>query len=967
MALPNEHQLKFNSYKDAKTLMQAIENRFEGNITTKKTQKNLLKQQYENFAASSIKVIVQTYERLQKLISQLEMHGELIPQEEINQKFLRNLLQEWTMHTIVWRNKPEIETLSLDDLFNNLKDYESDGANTASTHGAGDSSTTVENLSDVMIYFFFASQPSIPQLDNENLQQIHPDDLEEIDLRWNIAMLTMRARRFLKNTGKKLDMANKERIGFDKSNVERFNFHKRGHFARECRAPRNQDSKNREPLRRTVPVKETTSNALVSLWYNVVSPPYNENLLPPKPNLVYHSLDNFVDVNEYVSESEVEKPTVESNEPKTVRKENRAPIIEDCVSEINAARQNSSKVAVTLNTARPVNTVQPSTTVNNAGPIKNVITNAYSTAKRPITNRTTSKNNKINQKVNTVRATHVNTARPKVNTARPKALPNVVQRNHGNLHQDLKDKEVIDSGCSMHMIGNKSYLTDYEEIDGGFVAFGGDSKGGKTTGKGKIRTNRLDFEDVYFVKELKFNLFSVSQMCDKKNSVLFTDTACVVLSPDFKLFFKVVSLVSLQKPLQKNLIFSIGGLDMGRGKKDAEDPRNKDSEVLSTEEPTVNQEKDANVNNTNNINTVSPTDNAAFIKDNMDVKSAFLYGEIKEEVYTRQPLGFEDPDFPNKVYKVEKALYGLHQAPRAWYETLSTYLLDNGFQRGMEMCTKFEKMIHKKFQMSSIGELTSFLGMQVKHKEDWIFISQDKYVNEILTKFGFFDVKTASTPMETHKNLLKDEKEKILASAAICQNGGVTDWYQRHGYREQAVLLPSPVLSQSPISDSQNFFSPKDISPPKYVETPIESSIPITHSIMTEAAIRKLITEGVAAILEAQVAAMANADNPNRNPGRKETPATKRGNYKDFISCQPFYFNVPAATIIAAPTKVDAAPSRRKKGVVIRDPEEESTTSSIIPTETKSEDKGKGIMVEEPKPLKKKQQIKMDEEYARKL
>nr|GFA20506.1 hypothetical protein [Tanacetum cinerariifolium] len=222
MDLPNEHQLKLNSYKDAKTPMQAIENRFGGNIATKKTQKNLLKQQYENFAASSTKVIEQTYER----------------------------------------NKPEIETLSLDDLFNNLEAYElevmgtsnsttnshnvaflsssstnsttralntAQGVNTVSTKGAANSSTTVENLSDA-----------------------------------NTAMLTMRARRFLKNTERKLDMANKERIGFDKSKVECFNCHKKRHFLRECKAPRNQDSRNKEPTRKTVPVKENTSNALVS-------------------------------------------------------------------------------------------------------------------------------------------------------------------------------------------------------------------------------------------------------------------------------------------------------------------------------------------------------------------------------------------------------------------------------------------------------------------------------------------------------------------------------------------------------------------------------------------------------------------------------------------------------------------------------------------------------------------------------
>ncbi|GKD58256.1 putative ribonuclease H-like domain-containing protein, partial [Tanacetum coccineum] len=129
----------------------------------------------------------------------------------------------------------------------------------------------------------------------------------------------------------------------------------------------------------------------------------------------------------------------------------------------------------------------------------------------------------------------------------------------------------------------------------------------------------------------------------------------------------------------------------------------------------------------------------------MDVKSAFLYGKIDEEVYVCQLQGFEDPKFPDKVYKIEKALYGLPQAPRAWYETLSTYLLDNRFQRG---------------QMSTMGKLTFFLGLQVTQKDDRIFISQDKYVDEILKKFGFLTMKTASTPMETLKPLLKDTEAK---------------------------------------------------------------------------------------------------------------------------------------------------------------------------------------------------------------
>ncbi|GJS82642.1 retrovirus-related pol polyprotein from transposon TNT 1-94 [Tanacetum coccineum] len=172
-----------------------------------------------------------------------------------------------------------------------------------------------------------------------------------------------------------------------------------------------------------------------------------------------------------------------------------------------------------------------------------------------------------------------------------------------------------------------------------------------------------------------------------------------------------------------------------------------------------------------------------FIVYQIDVKSAFLYGTIEEEVYVCQPPGFEDPEFPNKVYKVEKTLYGLHQAPRAWYETLSTYVLENGFRRGTidktlfikkdkydimlvqvfvndiifgstkkSLCTEFEQKMHKRFQMSSIGELIFFLGLQVNQKDDGIFISQDKYV-------AFATVKTTITPMETNKALLKDEED----------------------------------------------------------------------------------------------------------------------------------------------------------------------------------------------------------------
>nr|GEY04052.1 putative ribonuclease H-like domain-containing protein [Tanacetum cinerariifolium] len=184
----------------------------------------------------------------------------------------------------------------------------------------------------------------------------------------------------------------------------------------------------------------------------------------------------------------------------------------------------------------------------------------------------------------------------------------------------------------------------------------------------------------------------------------------------------------------------------------------------------------------------------------MDVKSAFLYGTMDEEVYVMQPPGFQDSKFLAKVYKVEKALYGLHQAPRAWYGTLSKYLLMNGFQRGTidqtlfikrqrgdfilvqvyvddiifgssnpQLCREFEALMHEKFQMSAMGELNFFLSLQVLQKKEGIFLSQDKYVGDILKKFGYSDVRSSNTPMDKENPWGKDGtgKDTIVATLTI--------------------------------------------------------------------------------------------------------------------------------------------------------------------------------------------------------
>ncbi|GJY43386.1 ribonuclease H-like domain-containing protein [Tanacetum coccineum] len=281
MALPNKDQLKFHAYKYAKLLMEAIKKRYGGNKESKKVHKTLLKQQYENFVATSSETIDQTFDRLPKLISQLEIQGE--------------------------RNKVEIKTICLDDLYNNLKIYETkikltststnlnsqnmafvsshsnNNTNTNSSTNEADNTayevsttttqsnvvnaTSLDYLSDAMICAFLVNQPNSPQLAREDLEQIDPDDLEEMDLHWEIAMLTIRSRRFVKRTGRKIDL-NGQRVGFDRSKVECFNCHKNGHFARDCRFLRNQEIKGRdngrETRRKIITVETPTENALIA-------------------------------------------------------------------------------------------------------------------------------------------------------------------------------------------------------------------------------------------------------------------------------------------------------------------------------------------------------------------------------------------------------------------------------------------------------------------------------------------------------------------------------------------------------------------------------------------------------------------------------------------------------------------------------------------------------------------------------
>nr|GEX81924.1 ribonuclease H-like domain-containing protein [Tanacetum cinerariifolium] len=826
----------------------------------------------------------------------------------------------------------------------------------------------VDSLSNDVIYSFFASQSSSPQLDNKDLKQIDADDLVEMDLKWQMAMLTMRARKFLQKTGRNLGVNGPTSMGFDMAKVECYDCHKKGHFARECRSPK--DSRRTavaEPQRRSVPIETSTSNALVSqcdgtglesVEARFLVYKQNESVLEENIKLLNTEVQlrdtALVTLRQKLETTEKERDDLNMKLEKFQTSSKRltdllasqtsnkagfvpsggyhdvpSPVPKDVLSFaqspelVKSPRHSDLLSPPPMSVALPVplRTHSPSKSSRRTKKtcfvcksethlIKDCDFHARKLAQKAYASRDIHKQYALinhskfplhkvsaaatpkSQLVLTTAARPVSAVKPKFSKIHPNIAPYVVSKSKlplrrpfirhpsskpiisplkvnaakpsaGNPQQALKDKGVIDSGCSRHMTGNMSYLSDFEELNIGYVAFG------------ELKTGKLDFDDVYFVKELKFNLFSVSQMCDKKNSVLFTDTECLVLSSDFKL--PDASQVLLRVPRENNMLghvnfktinnlvkgnlvrglpfkvftndnscvacrkgkqhkascagpawlFDIDSLSQTmnyhpvltenqthsnadahanekehdddiqksvspdihsssygdqtrkQGNKTENTDKGKSHVVTITGFRDLNEEfKECINNNSNGVNaagssvsatgpnftnstndfsaagpsntvmpnledlshnaddisaeadknnmesiiSVSPIPTTRIHKDHptsqiigdlslttqtrsiaravrdqvyqMDVKSTFLYGTIEEEVYVCQPPG-EDPEYPDKVYKVVKALYGLHQAPRAWYETLATYLLENGFQRGTIDQTLFIKKQQK--------------------------------------------------------------------------------------------------------------------------------------------------------------------------------------------------------------------------------------------------------------------------------
>nr|GEV15621.1 hypothetical protein [Tanacetum cinerariifolium] len=245
LSLPDEHQLRFSKYKTTKELWAAILKTFGGNEATKKTKKNLLKQQYGNFKAEGSKTLEQAFNRLQVIVGQLQFIDVEIKKDDLNQKFLTSLAPEWLMHTIIWRNRSDLDTMSLDDLYNHLKVYESEvqkkpesntqnmafisstkhisgkeDGNTASVPTASTNvptaSASVVNIIQDTACAYIASQSSSSQIKFKDINQIDKDDMEEMDIKWNMALLSMRVDKFWKKTGKKIIIQGSDVAGFDK-------------------------------------------------------------------------------------------------------------------------------------------------------------------------------------------------------------------------------------------------------------------------------------------------------------------------------------------------------------------------------------------------------------------------------------------------------------------------------------------------------------------------------------------------------------------------------------------------------------------------------------------------------------------------------------------------------------------------------------------------------------------------------
>nr|GEY99895.1 ribonuclease H-like domain-containing protein [Tanacetum cinerariifolium] len=433
--------------------------------------------------------LLMTHDRLQKLVSQLKIHGVSLSQEDVNLKFLRKVKHSSSLGT---------ESHNLAFVSSTLAD------------STNDSVSTAVNVSVVGNVGLPRTQEGLLLLKpKEGMLQLRP----QLQMHWSLS---------LSLTKPEQDLSSRPSEPIIEDWVS--------------------DSREDDIPQAPIPVSPS-----IPLSSNPHSKGFRKT---KKACFVCKSVDHLIKDCDFHARKLAQRIYASRDIHKKYAPVNHSKFPLHKVS--TAAPPKSQPVLTTA--ARTVSAVEPKISKTQPKLASHSVSKSKSPLRRHLPRHPSSNTSNSPPRVTAVKVSAVSAAQGKKGTWvwRPKCLildPDLRTTNASMTFKRLDYNDALDR--SKHMIGNMSFLSDFEELNGGYVAFGGNLKGGKITGKGKIKTRKLDFDDVYFVKELKFNLFSVSQMCDKKNSVLFTDTECLVLSSNFKL--PDASQVLLRVPRKSNM------------------------------------------------------------------------------------------------------------------------------------------------------------------------------------------------------------------------------------------------------------------------------------------------------------------------------------------------------------------------------------------------------------------------------